>query len=513
MAAFAGLSRQDWPHDPEGLNAFYGNPTGLGGADPAWEAANLVTFSFPWHIKGAQSYRFHKKALPSLMRVLNAIWDYVGRDQTKITFYHLDETGGTYAYRANRNNPNALSNHARGIAIDLAPDENPNRAAWVDQAPPHLPRFVIEAFKQEGWRWGGDFNVTKDAMHFEAVYDQHHDQPPVPAPTGAPIPSPALAPAQQPAIPLSVPGLPPLLGPGALLRGWILDAAVARIDQEIASLQAFRAALVGIEGLSGALSPAAAPAPLPGFLAPLPAAPAPAEPAPPTNVQQGITATMFGGSSDRNTSAYDGHLITDTEPGCSLPYRFPGKPPSISIRGPNGVTVTVPVVDVGPWNTNDPYWTTGSRPQAESGTDMHGRRTNLAGIDLTPATAKALGISGKGKVDWWISQTSTGASMSIQAGTPSTQAQGLQVAAPVAESVMNSKINWTAGVKGLVSAILLCNAVFGTHLVPLTPEAQLILVGLLNTVGDPAIVIFRTWYTNTIMRQSLPSPVRNQLGV
>ena len=58
------------------------------------------------------------------------------------------------------------------------------------------------------------------------------------------------------------------------------------------------------------------------------------------------------------------------------------------------------MLDIGPWNTNDPYWEAHKRPQAESGTDMRGRRTNRAGIDLTPATARALGIDGKGVVDW-----------------------------------------------------------------------------------------------------------------
>lgn len=186
------LSRQAWPRDPQELDSFYGNPRGIeGGANPAWEAENLVTFTFPWRIKGEQTYRIHKKVRDSLLRVLHAIDACCGHDQTKIESHHLHETGGTYVFRTNRNNPRALSNHSRGIAIDLAPDENPNRSPWVEDAT-HLPRFVIEAFKSEGWRWGGDFNTTKDAMHFEAVFDQHHDQPPVPAPKpGALQPQPA----------------------------------------------------------------------------------------------------------------------------------------------------------------------------------------------------------------------------------------------------------------------------------------------------------------------------------
>ncbi|MFX7548722.1 hypothetical protein ABTJ50_20500, partial [Acinetobacter baumannii] len=49
---------------------------------------------------------------------------------------------------------------------------------------------------------------------------------------------------------------------------------------------------------------------------------------------------------------------------------------------------------------NDPYWEKGGRPQSESGIDLRGRRTNGAGIDLTPGAARAIGIPGKGVVDW-----------------------------------------------------------------------------------------------------------------
>jgi hypothetical protein len=66
----------------------------------------------------------------------------------------------------------------------------------------------------------------------------------------------------------------------------------------------------------------------------------------------------------------------------------------------SGVSVNCDIVDVGPWNTNDPYWQTGARPQAESGTDTTGRKTNKAGIDLTLAAAQAINLDGKGLVDW-----------------------------------------------------------------------------------------------------------------
>ncbi len=113
----------------------------------------------------------------------------------------------------------------------------------------------------------------------------------------------------------------------------------------------------------------------------------------------GITATVFGGSSDPNTSAYDNHEIDDEEFGVALPARFTGARPKVRVfYGDKSVDCSI--VDVGPWNTNDEYWKTNSRPQAETGVDNSGRTTNHAGIDLTPAAALALGINGKGVVDW-----------------------------------------------------------------------------------------------------------------
>jgi uncharacterized protein (TIGR02594 family) len=121
-----------------------------------------------------------------------------------------------------------------------------------------------------------------------------------------------------------------------------------------------------------------------------------AAPAPANGLQQNIVATMFGGQK----SAYGG-AIDDNVPGVALPFHFTGPRPNVRVsNAKTGASVDCPVVDVGPWNTNDPYWQTGARPEAESGTDLHNRHTNGAGIDLTFAAAKAIGIDGKGLVDW-----------------------------------------------------------------------------------------------------------------
>lgn len=121
-----------------------------------------------------------------------------------------------------------------------------------------------------------------------------------------------------------------------------------------------------------------------------------AAPAAPSGKQTGITATMFGDQQ----SAYGG-AIDDNANGVALPFHFTGERPKVRVTGKKtGQSIDCDIVDVGPWNTNDPYWQTGTRPQAETGTDTRGRHTNGAGIDLTFAAAKALQIDGKGLVDW-----------------------------------------------------------------------------------------------------------------
>jgi D-alanyl-D-alanine carboxypeptidase len=122
------------------------------------------------------------------------------------------------------------------------------------------------------------------------------------------------------------------------------------------------------------------------------------------NTKFTVTGTVFGGPGDDQVVAYaDVAPGWANRPGVALPFRFRGPRPK-TIVSANGKTITCQIVDIGPWNTNDPYWMTSTRPQAETGTDMSGR-TNGAGIDLTPAAAAAIGLNGKGQVAWFFDST------------------------------------------------------------------------------------------------------------
>jgi N-acetylmuramoyl-L-alanine amidase len=118
--------------------------------------------------------------------------------------------------------------------------------------------------------------------------------------------------------------------------------------------------------------------------------------------QTAITASVFGGEGDYNVSAYDeDKVLNDEDLYVALPDRFEGDRPRVIVYNrETGSYATAEIWDVGPWNIDDPYWDKGTRPQAETGTDMTGRTTNKAGIDLSPALASMLNIDGMGTVDW-----------------------------------------------------------------------------------------------------------------
>lgn len=67
----------------------------------------------------------------------------------------------------------------------------------------------------------------------------------------------------------------------------------------------------------------------------------------------------------------------------------------------NDKTVVALVLDCGPWNVDDHDYVFGTaRPQAESGTDKSGRKTNGAGIDLGEFVWRTLGMADNGQVEW-----------------------------------------------------------------------------------------------------------------
>lgn len=156
-----------WPHDNDAeLDAFYSRPDG----SAKWEVTNLTYIFTPWKaylagttIELTRGIRIHKKVADSLTRIFNALWEQCHKSQAEIEKLDLHQIGGAYYFRARRGSKR-LSNHARGIAIDIDPQDNQMRPGNKGD----MSMAVISAFEKEGWRWGGVFG---DPMHFEAVFN------------------------------------------------------------------------------------------------------------------------------------------------------------------------------------------------------------------------------------------------------------------------------------------------------------------------------------------------------
>ena len=76
--------------------------------------------------------------------------------------YKINVIGG-YANRMNVNDPTQLSKHAYGAAIDINPEQNPNKSTTTD-----LPKETATLAAKWGLGWGMNWTSVKDPMHFSA---------------------------------------------------------------------------------------------------------------------------------------------------------------------------------------------------------------------------------------------------------------------------------------------------------------------------------------------------------
>lgn len=153
-----------WPLQRDCLS-FYGNPSVAN-----WLHDNTTYVPSPWTLfVGAQPTShilIHKKCADSLGRVLDAIWDAVGKDPAQIKALHYDKYDGSYNFRPMRGSA-AMSMHSFACAIDWDAADNPFHASkhlFTDQS------LLVVKFKEEGWIWGGDWTPgSQDAMHVQAA--------------------------------------------------------------------------------------------------------------------------------------------------------------------------------------------------------------------------------------------------------------------------------------------------------------------------------------------------------
>jgi hypothetical protein len=154
-----GMNR--WPKDnQDALIAFYGDP-----GTKACEAQLVPVvppFLMTYEGKPIESIKFHKKAADALLAALNEIWEAYGKDQSKVDAAGVSRYDGAYNPRFIRGSTTKWSNHAYGAAIDINAQDN-----GFNTGHGTMPKIVVDAFKRQGARWGGDYRHRTDPMHFE----------------------------------------------------------------------------------------------------------------------------------------------------------------------------------------------------------------------------------------------------------------------------------------------------------------------------------------------------------
>jgi len=119
--------------------------------DPQWQAENLVTIESG----NGESWQVNKLAAAAFQGFLTEL---------EATGYGIKSSGG-FNYRPIRGSKTGkLSEHGKGLAIDLNAETNPLGSEVTD-----LPPNVSEIAAKYGLKWGGDFKGRKDPMHFEYV--------------------------------------------------------------------------------------------------------------------------------------------------------------------------------------------------------------------------------------------------------------------------------------------------------------------------------------------------------
>ena len=122
---------------------------------------SLVLWTVP--MSGGSRVWVNERALPAFQEVsrLLAIEEANGR-------YYAARIASTFSWRR-VGGSYRMSHHAFGTTIDINRDTNP----YISTTPPppraqytDMPEWYVEAWRQAGFCWGGDWLGVKDAMHF-----------------------------------------------------------------------------------------------------------------------------------------------------------------------------------------------------------------------------------------------------------------------------------------------------------------------------------------------------------
>jgi hypothetical protein len=161
----------------------YGNPdaNGDGILDAQWFADCIRVFPLPYPMPiswGDHSvimkFQAHILAGPKIVAALSKMREYAqieaNEENEKLNAivwmrkFGYDVWGGCWNFRLVRGG-NVLSDHSWGTAVDLCPARG---AMGVADDTLYFPPWIIKAFEEQGFQWGGHFTRT-DGMHLQLI--------------------------------------------------------------------------------------------------------------------------------------------------------------------------------------------------------------------------------------------------------------------------------------------------------------------------------------------------------
>jgi len=109
---------------------------------------------------GGARARVHRLALPAFEKVTENL-EAAALDGLT---YGVDPYHISAFYPRTVNGQRRISNHAFGIAVDINPRQNPYKPD--NTLVTNMPDWFVDAWRDAGFCWGGDWENAKDAMHF-----------------------------------------------------------------------------------------------------------------------------------------------------------------------------------------------------------------------------------------------------------------------------------------------------------------------------------------------------------
>ena len=150
------VSRSGWLSDSERILGPFGTYFGRSIAEVR---SSLVWWTVPG--SGGRRVQVNRAMLDDLRQVADALSAEAARGRvyavTSVSAFTPRTIGGAHQ----------LSRHALGLALDINPAQNPYRSD--NRLITNMPSWFVDAWRDAGFCWGGDWRYAKDPMHFSWI--------------------------------------------------------------------------------------------------------------------------------------------------------------------------------------------------------------------------------------------------------------------------------------------------------------------------------------------------------